>query len=233
MIFSLADILHAVGQSLLVPCLIILIGLILVTIWQIGDILVESFIERRKLRTNIPALLKSIHANGVENIETLIGKSQLLKRQKQALYTLLEAKDMPRDSMVALAQRLLATEEASYDRDVAITDMVARLGPMFGLLGTLIPLGPGIVALGQGDTAQLSKSLGMAFDTTIAGLASASVCSVISKIRKRWYSDYMVTLESIMELILEGIAADRENKFKKRANACGADNYYYIEKGVI
>lgn len=58
--------------------------------------------------------------------------------------------------------------------------MIAKLGPMFGLLGTLIPLGPGIVALGQGDTVTLSESMNVAFDTTIAGVISAAVASVIS-----------------------------------------------------
>lgn len=53
--------------------------------------------------------------------------------------------------------------------------MIAKLGPMFGLLGTLIPLGPGIVALGQGDTVTLSESMNVAFDTTIAGVISAAV----------------------------------------------------------
>ena len=86
--------------------------------------------------------------------------------------------------------------------------MVAKLGPMFGLMGTLIPLGPGIVALGQGDTASLAASLGLAFDTTIAGLISAAVCVVISHIRRKWYEDYMVSMESIMDCILEEVAPD-------------------------
>ena len=62
--------------------------------------------------------------------------------------------------------------------------MIAKLGPMFGLLGTLIPLGPGIVALGQGDTATLAGSLGVAFDTTIVGVISAAVACVISNVRR-------------------------------------------------
>ena len=74
---------------------------------------------------------------------------------------------------------------------------------MFGLLGTLIPLGPGIVALGQGDTQTLSDSLSIAFDTTIAGLISAAVCSVIAGIRRRWYDDYMSSSEAMAEMILE------------------------------
>ena len=110
----------------------------------------------------------------------------------------------------ALAERLLATEEARNARTTSITDMIAKLGPMFGLLGTLIPLGPGIVALGQGDTVTLSESMNVAFDTTIAGVISAAVASVISHIRKRWYNDDMVSLETLMEAVLEEVTSDVE-----------------------
>ena len=79
-----------------------------------------------------------------------------------------------------------------------------------GLLGTLIPLGPGIVALGQGDTVTLSESMNVAFDTTIAGVISAAVASVISHIRKRWYNDDMVSLETLMEAVLEEVTSDVE-----------------------
>ena len=75
--------------------------------------------------------------------------------------------------------------------------------PMFGLLGTLIPLGPGLIALGQGDTKTLSASLLIAFDTTIAGLISGAVAFVITSIRKRWYDSYLVSMETLMEAILD------------------------------
>jgi biopolymer transport protein ExbB/TolQ len=74
---------------------------------------------------------------------------------------------------------------------------------MFGLMGTLIPLGPGLIALAQGDTKTLSDSLLIAFDTTVAGLISAAISFVISGIRKGWYEQYMTGLETIMETILE------------------------------
>ena len=102
----------------------------------------------------------------------------------------------------------MATAEARYEKVASITDMAAKLGPMLGLLGTLIPLGPGIMALSQGDTVTLSSSLSVAFNTTIAGVAVAAVCSIISNIRKRWYNDYMVTLEALMEAILEEVKVD-------------------------
>ena len=84
-----------------------------------------------------------------------------------------------------------------------LSDLLAKLGPIFGLLGTLIPLGPGIIALGQGDTYTLSQSLLTAFDTTVAGLISAAVAMVISSVRKGWYANYMSILETLADCVLE------------------------------
>lgn len=207
--FSMGDVLHVIGQGLRYPCLAILLLLMLISVWQIGDMLVEFLTERRKQRANVPQLLQQIHG-AQDSLEELVANSGLLRQQRVALQTLIAAKGIPRGSMVALAQRLLATEEERCGKVTSITDMAAKLGPMFGLLGTLIPLGPGIVALGQGDTATLATSLGLAFDTTISGLISAAVCVVISNIRHRWYDGDMVSLETIMDCILEEVASNAE-----------------------
>jgi biopolymer transport protein ExbB/TolQ len=73
---------------------------------------------------------------------------------------------------------------------------------MLGLLGTLIPLGPGLIAMGRGDTYTLSLSLLTAFDTTIAGLAAAAAAYVVSGIRRNWYENYMTLLETLMLCVL-------------------------------
>lgn len=204
MSFGLSSILHLIGQILLKPCMCILLLLMITTIWQFGDFAVEFFTERRKRKKlDATKLLKKIHEE--KDLNKTIEESGLSSRQKVSLKMLLESSDMPKKSLIALAQRLLATEEENLDKTVAITDLVMRLGPMFGLLGTLIPLGPGIVALGQGDTNTLSESLGIAFDTTIAGVISAGISCFISHIRKRWYEDYLITFELVMESILEEV----------------------------
>jgi biopolymer transport protein ExbB/TolQ len=74
---------------------------------------------------------------------------------------------------------------------------------MFGLMGTLIPLAPGLLGLATGDVKTLSESLIIAFDTTILGLAVAVVGYFISKVRSSWYEDYMVLSEALMTTILE------------------------------
>ncbi|WP_213995991.1 MotA/TolQ/ExbB proton channel family protein [Tepidanaerobacter syntrophicus] len=209
----LSNALHMVGQALLIPCLVVLMAFMAISVWEFGGIIVEYFMEHRKLKADIPTLIKNIATSSREDIGKLIDESALLYRQKKALHALLEAENMSKTSLTALAQRLLANEEDYYERATILTDLTVKLGPVFGLLGTLIPLGPGIVALGQGDTATLSASLGVAFDTTIAGLISAAVCYVISGIRKRWYNDYIITIETIMINILEEVAQD-DKKFR-------------------
>jgi biopolymer transport protein ExbB/TolQ len=221
--FSLSEILHVIGQGILVPCLIVLLLLIVTSVWQLGDLLMELFTERRKTRVDVPALIKEIYEGGPARLQEVIEATRLVRRQKEALYMLIDSREMPRTSLIAMAQRLLATEEDKYERTTAVTDLVAKLGPMFGLLGTLIPLGPGIVALGEGDTATLSASLAVAFDTAIAGVSSAAVSYVISNIRKRWYDDYLTNFEVLMECVLEEVASDdQKQRLERQAEVTAA-----------
>ncbi len=206
--FSIGSILHQIGQVALVPCMVML-GLFLIAgLLNTGGVIVEYFLERRKSKENIPQLLAQISHTDMTFIDNLIKDSKLVARQKKAAMKLVEAKDIPHNSLITMAQTILAEEEAFYEKNSMITDIVAKLAPMFGLLGTLIPLGPGIVGLGKGDTALLSASMGTAFDSTIIGLIAAAFCFVISNIRKRWYAKYMNELESIMECILEGVKSN-------------------------
>ena len=135
----------------------------------------------------------------------MLTESGLLRRQKKTLIELLQYQELPEEERRAIAKKLIAVSEDWYERRVGITEMISRIGPMFGLMGTLIPLGPGIIALGQGDTVTLSTSLLVAFDTTIAGLISAVICFVITKIRRRWYENDMISMESMMDCILEEV----------------------------
>lgn len=208
------DVLRAVSSSLQIPTIIILLLLILITIVMIGSIIAEAFTERRTLRCNIPELIDRIHGKSVDEMGRIIQESGLLRRQKDAAQELLKRTDYPDETREALARQLISDEENRYAKITKVTDMISRVAPMFGLMGTLIPLGPGLIALGQGDTKTLSDSLLIAFDTTIAGLVSGAVSYVISGIRKGWYEQYMVGLETIMETILDEQNRERSAALK-------------------
>ncbi len=75
------------------------------------------------------------------------------------------------------------------------SDLLARSGPILGLMGTLIPLGPGLMALGSGDISQLATAMTVAFDTTVLGLLIGLVAYFLSRVRRRWYDATWQRLE--------------------------------------
>jgi biopolymer transport protein ExbB/TolQ len=201
---NFSDALRALATALQTPVQVILLVLLAVTVVMAGTLVAELFTERLHMKAKLPELLNQIQKRE-RPLEEIVRDSGLLRRQKAALLTVCAQRELTPLKRESLAGSLLSQERGHYDLRVRITDLVMRLGPMFGLLGTLIPLGPGIIALGRGDTYTLSTSLLTAFDTTIAGLIAAAVATVISTIRKRWYARYMGQLESVTECLLEAM----------------------------
>lgn len=75
-------------------------------------------------------------------------------------------------------------------------DFITRISPMLGLMGTLIPLGPGLAALGDGDVKILSTAMLVAFDTTVLGLLAGMIGFVIARLRRRWYDNALTFMEN-------------------------------------
>ncbi len=209
---TLKEVLRAVASVMQVPVMIVLLLLMVVTVIMLGSIIMEYFTERRLMKAKIPSLVDRIQGKNTDELKILVEESGLLKRQKAALLKVIERKNLSDDTKDALARQIIFQEQAYYEKVSKVTDVIARIAPIFGLLGTLIPLGPGLIALGQGDTKTLAASLLIAFDTTIAGLISAALAYLISSIRKRWYEEYIVALETIMETILEQQSEERGEK---------------------
>jgi len=212
---AVKDILRVISESLQIPTIIILILLIAVSVVMLGGLITEFFTDHRKLKASIPGLIDRLQDKCSSEMEDEIERADILKRQKKALVYLLRRISYTDETREALARQLLADEESRYRRITRVSDIVARVSPMFGLMGTLIPLGPGLIALGQGDTKTLSDSLLIAFDTTVAGLVAGAISYVISGIRKGWYERYMVALETLMETVLEEQSHERMRAYMK------------------
>ena len=200
--FRVHDILRAIVGRLETPVVAILVILIFGAVALAGWLIGELVTERRHLKVKLPQLLDDIRA-GEAPIADIIAGSGLLRRQKAVLLELTLHPGFSETMREALAVRLVEQEQARYDALLKPTELMVRLSPMFGLLGTLIPLGPGLIALGQGDTYTLSKSLLTAFDTTAAGLLAAAAATLITTIRRTWYRDYMSLLEALACSVLE------------------------------
>ena len=201
-ITNVSTVMRSICGSMETPVIIVLLCILAFTLVLVGSLVAELFTVRRHLRVWVPRLVDEIKSQEIPPALS-IKRSGLLKRQKVALIEVTDHKELTDAMRESLAIRLVDEEKAHCDIIVKLSDLIIRIGPVFGLLGTLIPLGPGIIALGQGDTYTLSQSLLTAFDTTILGLISAAICTVISMIRKRWYTNDMSILETLMECVLE------------------------------
>lgn len=197
----LVEIMHVLSSSLQGPVIVVLIALVATMVLIVGMLIAEAFTERRYFTLSVPDLVDSIRASG--DAGQAILDSGMLRRQKNALLELLKHPSATEAERESMAVDIVAREQAIYDNRVKITDLIAKVAPMLGLMGTLIPLGPGIVGIGEGDTMALSESLTVAFDTTVLGLVVAAVALCVSTIRKAWYAKYASSFEAACECVLE------------------------------
>ncbi|HUH42642.1 MAG TPA: MotA/TolQ/ExbB proton channel family protein [Sulfurimonas sp.] len=72
---------------------------------------------------------------------------------------------------------------------------VSRIAPMMGLIATLIPLGPALKALTDGNITGMSEGLIIAFSAVTLGLIAASLTYWIGNVKKRWYADELHSIE--------------------------------------
>ncbi len=73
--------------------------------------------------------------------------------------------------------------------------LASRIAPMLGLVGTMIPMGPALKSLSDGNLAQVSGSLTVAFSAVILALIAASITYWVANVRRRWLAEELVALQ--------------------------------------
>lgn len=203
---TLTSLIHIISESLLTPVIIILVIFIVVAILSLGGLINEKFSKKRIKPDEYENLVREISfSKNPSEIEQHVSDSALLDWQKEILVKISKNHDIGVKAREALATELISGEETRLIKSTNKTDILIKLGPIFGLLGTLIPLGPGLAALGSGDISTLAESLTVAFDTTVVGLAVGGIGYLISKFKKQWYESDLIDVESLAEVELESL----------------------------
>lgn len=76
--------------------------------------------------------------------------------------------------------------------------IVTRITPMLGLIATLIPMGPALVALQENNTYAMGELLAVAFTAVTISLVAASLTFWVATVKKRWYAEELVTIEKLL-----------------------------------
>lgn len=200
----LSSVLHVISQSLLIPVIVGLLAFMLYAIISFGG-LISEYTNRIRISTDeIEKIISDFTNTGTsEGIKEVMDKSSVPNNYKAIIIKIASHPELGSKSREALARKLIEKEEAMAAKSLEKTDIVTRLGPTLGLMGTLIPMGPGLAALGSGDVNTLANAIIIAFDTTVVGLAAGAIAYVISKVRRRWYEEYLSNLDALCEAALE------------------------------
>lgn len=190
----ISDILYWISTGLLVPVIVLLIILFCRAILLAGSFY-GQYLSIRKTETLLRNELSKLTPDTVEELSSKLpenSRSLVITYMRQVL----DARDTP-----AQVQRLLANFEIAADKDLAISKTLTKLGPILGLMGTLIPMGSALAGLASGDIASMAYNMQIAFATTVVGLVAGAVGFLTQQVKQRWYLQDMTNLEFISELL--------------------------------
>lgn len=96
-------------------------------------------------------------------------------------------------------------ETASDDLELVILKeleglrIVSRSAPMLGLVATMIPMGPALLSLGQGDAGGVGQNMVVAFSGVTLALIAASIAHYVLTVRRRWLLEDLRAVERARE----------------------------------
>jgi len=202
-IAGIEQVIFRVAQALRIPVIILALAALALTLVELGSMTVE-LIRRRKRRFEkmeaATAKARTFMAGGwIEQAVVSLRPVTWSNRMEQTMEQLVRMVPAPR------AEERIAKTMADFDYDslrrLERTRVLVRAGPALGLMGTLIPLAPGLAALAAGDVAELTLDLRLAFSITIVGLLIGAVAFGISLVRDRLYGQDLSDLEYMVAVI--------------------------------
>ncbi len=204
-----------ISEGLLYPVIIILFILIGWSLIALGGFLYEwhardrDFISLERAALKASSLLK---ANELDTAFAVLDKGCSNKYVHDFLSKLAGFAGVfsSKKLMEVKVEKLLQDLETEMAKRLEKSRLVTRAGPMLGLMGTLIPMGPALLALASGELETLANNLIIAFGTTVLGLATGLVGHLVTMVRSRWYEQDMSDMEYLAE-ILFGESAGEED----------------------
>lgn len=73
--------------------------------------------------------------------------------------------------------------------------IATRVAPMLGLIATMIPMGPALKGLSDGNLGQVSDNLAVAFAAVILALIAAAITFWVVSVQRRWLAEELAWLQ--------------------------------------
>ena len=196
-----------VANSLLIPDIIILLILFVRSLMLFGSFYNQYMIKRRNDR-NLDNAIKSLSPDNVDDLYKLIPTSDnsLFIKYLRDLLTSSYTEDY--------ANYQISLFENEADKDLSVSRLLAKIGPILGLIGTLIAMSPALVGLSTGDISGMAYNMQVVFATTVIGLVVSATGLLTQQFKQRWSEKDLPLLEYVSRVFrVADISISLESKF--------------------
>ena len=214
----ITDALYWLSTGLLVPVIILLLFLFGKALLLAGGFF-GMFMHKKKEEKRLKILMDQLTHDDLGIF------CDTLPRKQASLFAGYSRKLINAGGNSAHRSKHLSMFELDADKDLASSKTLAKMGPVLGLMGTLIPMGPALVGLSTGDIASMAYNMQVAFATTVVGLATGAIGFITLQIKQQLYLKDMANLEFINQLMEE--SKSQKDLQKAKLSQIQLQKYYY------
>jgi len=129
----LNQIMHIISQSLMIPCYAFLLYFVVTAVIETGALIGEMFGEKKIHKFNTKEFLSKLQEH---NIELYVETSELPTKLKKVVIEFLTLASAEGACQRIIAQNLLSEQEYLVAKRTEKTELIAKMGPLLGLMGT-------------------------------------------------------------------------------------------------
>lgn len=185
-----------IANSLLIPDIILLIFFFIRALILLGSTY-NQFMVRRKVNRHLAMAIKELQPSGVDALR------DLLPKKHDSLFTEYMADLLTHPSNDAYTDYLITHYETEVAKDVNLSRLLTKLGPVLGLIGTLISMSPALVGLSTGDISGMAYNMQVVFSATVVGLVISAVGLFTQQLKTRWYAKDVNNLDYVSRIYAE------------------------------
>lgn len=193
---AISKVLFWVANSLLIPDIIILLFLFARSLLLIGSFY-NQFMVKRKNDKELNDRIKNL---SITNIDTL---KNSLPEKDNSLFVRYLRDLLATPASDAYSDYLISNFENEAEKDVSLSKLLAKMGPVLGLIGTLIAMSPALVGLSTGDISGMAYNMQVVFATTVVGLVVSAVGLVTLQFKQRWYAKDVNNLDYVSKILTD------------------------------
>ena len=190
---NISQILFLVSDSLLIPDIIVLLVLFVRALFLVGSFY-NQYITKYKNERQLRPILNQLNPERMEELQAA------LPEKDNSLYIKYLRAILARPADDTYADYMITNFENEAEKDVVTSKLLAKVGPVFGLIGTLIAMSPALTGLSQGDISKMASNMQVVFATTVVGLVVSLVGLVTLQFKQRWYAKEVNQLDYITRI---------------------------------